>query len=620
MRLSDTQAEIVRHGDGPLLVVAGPGSGKTRVLTERVRRLLQTAEGRFRILALTFTNKAANEMKERLAEFPAVNELAFIGTIHGFCAEVLAERGKWVGVDGPPAIFEAQQDRREVLLVAVQEDRALQEEINALPNVQARLRLLDSWLSMISEAKNHLLTPEMLQAGNDRRVYEGYERGLRASGAVDFDDLLLLTYRLFVERPKIADFYRRLYSYVCIDEAQDLNEAQYQLIRALTGPEYRNVMMVGDPKQAIFAWNGADPKYLKLFERDFGARKIPLSENFRSSRAVVEAACSLVPEYTLEGQLPVAGAADLLKGRDEREEADRVLSHLQWLLDEGHDDIEGRITLQRCALLARSRYALSAVEEKLVQLQWPFYKQLTAQHESESDLMLDFGLGLRLLSNPQDQLHLGMLRARWQLPEDKRGQDGWEARSAGIEQELVTTLVQQVSKPDQRAVLEAVQILRRQGGELAFMKALDHLQTFAAKQMVPEARALVMSDAETWKSHWNCYVRSQPSGRRSLTSFLGQVALGTTQQQDQEGLALLTIHSAKGLEFDVVIVMGMVEGILPDYRAQGNALLEEKRSAFVAVTRSRRLVALSYPETRIMPWGEIKQCIPSRFIRGMGLL
>jgi ATP-dependent DNA helicase UvrD/PcrA len=617
--LSPTQRRIVQHDNGSLLVVAGPGSGKTRVLTERIRRLLNEGKGHFRILALTFTNKAANEMKERLAEFPDIDKRAFIGTLHSFCVEVLANRGKSVGINKLPNIFESYQDCKQVLLQAVMYDPEypeLRREFKNVGNAKEQEKLLNRWLGMIGEAKNNLLLPTMLDNEIDRKVYKAYNDSLRVSDAVDFNDLLLLTYRLFQERPRIADFYRRQYRYICIDEAQDLNEAQYQVLRALCGSEHRNVMMVGDPKQAIFVWNGANPKYLDLFEQDFDAKRIIMNENFRSSQAVVKAAKALDPEYEIEGELPIAGSIELIVGKDETDEAIQVLDYIQNLIDNGHQDVEGSITLEHCTLLGRNRYVLSTVEKELNRRHLPYYKQLSTQHESESNLLQDFELCLRLLTNPRDRLHMEMLLKRWNVREEDIL---FSNNNIDNGLNLLSDLKKKVSGKYQETVLYAMEAMEWTQQNFKFLKAMDYLKIFAENMKSQEERALIMEDIKVWREHWDSFLHSQPGGQHSLTSFLGQIALGTTQQPRKEGLALLTVHSAKGLEFDVVVIMGMMVGTFPDYRARGAALQEEKRNMFVAVTRSKRLLYLSYPMTKVMPWGDVWRQKPSRYLKDIGL-
>lgn len=616
IRLSEIQQQIVQHGDGPLLVVAGPGSGKTRVLTERIRRILNEGKGHFRILALTFTNKAANEMKERLTEIPEIDRRAFIGTFHSFCMEVLANRGKAVGIEKLPNIFESYQDRKQVLLKSIMDDPETKSVLVRSSEENDRGRLLDRWLEMIGSAKNNLLLPEMLEDDLDRKVYELYNNGLRASNVVDFDDLLLLTYRLFQERPIIADFYRRQYRYICVDEAQDLNEAQYRVLQALCGLEYRNVMMVGDPKQAIFVWNGADPKYLDLFEQDFGAKKISINENFRSSQVVVRAAKALAPEYEVDGQPSIMGSIKLIEAEDEKQEAALVIDYVQDLIESGHEDIEGPMTLDRCALLGRNRYVLAAAEDELRRLKLPYYKQLSTQHESESGVLKDFEVGLRILANPRDMIHLGILLRRWKIHEDSASLNG--NLTDGLE--LLTHFKEIISENDHVVVIEALESIEVKEREFKFSKALDYLYKYAEMKECQDDAALIIEDIKTWRKHWDSYLRSHPGGQHSLISFLGQVALGTTQQPRQDGIALLTVHSAKGLEFDVVIIMGMVEGTFPDYRAKGSALLEEKRNAFVAVTRSKRLLGFSYPKRKLMPWGSVKKQKASRYLKDLGLI
>lgn len=616
MHLSDTQQQIVQHDNGALLVIAGPGSGKTRVLTERIRRLLTETKGHFRILALTFTNKAANEMRERLAEFPDIHQRAFIGTLHSFCLEVLANRGKSIGIEGRPNLLESNQDRRQILLHAVTQDPELQSELYTSGDNKAQRKRLGQWFEMIEQAKKALHPPEAVKDYVERRVYEAYNQALRLSNTIDFDDLLLLTYQIFTERPKIANFYCRQYRYICIDEAQDINEAQYQVIYTLCGSDYRNVMMVGDPKQAIFGWNGADPRYLERFERDFQAKKIEMIENFRSSEAVVHTSRKLEPNYRVEGSLPIRGEILLLDADNEEHEAVLVVNFLQDLMEKGHQDIEGSITLKHCAILGRTRYVLPNIEKELSQRQILFHKQLSPHDGSESDLLKDFELCLRLLINPSNRFHLSILLNRWQIDEQvvlrQNGSNGLK---------LIETLGELTSENRKDPILQAVKALNyTDQGNCQFLKALNKLKQYVETLDNEEEQALIIEDTELWSSHWNRFLRLEPGGKHSLDLFLSQLAMGTTQQPEQEGLALLTVHSSKGLEFDIVFIVGMTEGTFPDYRAKGKALEEEKRNMFVAVTRAKRILVFSYPKNKKMPWGDVRQQQPSQYLKMFDLI
>lgn len=615
VRLSAFQKDIVNHEDGALLVVAGPGSGKTRVVTERIRRLLTIPRKHFRVLALTFTNKAANEMAERLEDVAEVRDRIFVGTMHSFCTEVLANRGKSVGITSLPNIFESYPDRKQVLADAVRGDPELVRELTSAGGPKQQNQRLDQWLSAIGDAKNALRFPDTVEDPFLRRLYEGYDAGLRACGVVDFDDLLLLTYRLFEERPEIGAFYRRQYRYICVDEAQDLNEAQYRLLCALCGKDFFNVMMVGDPKQAIFVWNGADPKYMDMFVRDFNAKRVGLNENFRSSRAVVSAAQTLDKSYTIEGQLPIAGVVEIRECEDEELEAEFVVSKMEQLMKAGHRDVEGALNAERFGMLGRNKFVFAPLEKHLRERGFTFHKKLSAAtYESESDVMEEFELALRVLSNPLDRLHLGKLAAGWQSATDVDAIYGNRDLRTIMGLEILETLCSQAKAGYCDIAMRAVRTVRWTTDDFKFLKGLESVERDAA-ELSEDERALVMHDVAQWRKHWNYFVRSEPGGRHSVSLFLNQVALGTTQQPKQEGAALLTVHSAKGMEFDVVFVIGMSEGTFPDYRAIGAAMQEERRNAFVAVTRSRRLLYLTYPKVKEMPWGDTRVQQPSRFIK-----
>lgn len=603
-RLSRQQEEVVFHTDGPLLVVAGPGSGKTRVLTERVRNLLTNVAGHFRVLALTFTNKAADEMRERLSDLGDSRHRAFIGTLHGFCLEMLSERGKYVGVDGTPNIFENFKDRKEILLKAIAEDPLLEFEINSIEDPRARGKRVDDWLIMISRIKAHPISYAIIEDAMEQRVLESYDAGLRACNAYDFDDLLILTYRLLTENPKLADFYRRLYQFVCIDEAQDLNEAQYAVICALCGENYKNVVFVGDPKQSIYGFNTSSPKYMERFGLEFGAKKIELTENFRSSQAVVEKAKLLDSNYSVEGRIPVPGEYGVIIGKNSEDEAKLIVDKIQNLFSTGHPDIEGPIVPASCAILGRTRFVLLDVEKELRSRKIPFYKRLTSTHENESDAVEDFQLSLRLIANPRDRLHFSALAKRWCVESPLTSSDAIAS---------IKTMAGHSTNFSSKIVVRALDALVYSSNKLDLMPSLDEL-LIQADMLDEEKKRAIYEDVFVFRQEWDQYLRSNNSAR-TVGGFMSSKALGVTQKSTREGVGLLTVHSSKGLEFDVVFMAGMAEGTFPDFRAKiGPTMDEERRSAFVAVTRSKRLLYLSYPHMRLMPWGDWKVQKPSRFI------
>lgn len=350
------------------------------------------------------------------------------------------------------------------------------------------------------------------------------------------------------------------------------------------------------------------------FKTEFGAEEIELTENFRSSSAVVELARSLEPKYMVEAQLPIPGRVAVLVGQDEASEAQLVVDELERLVANGHPDVEGGVVLSRCAILGRTRFALLAIERELKTRSIPHFKRLTANHENESEAVDEFQLGLRILANPRDSLHLTALAKNW-------GVAKIESQPAEGERDVPSLLTKMAgTNPRAIAVAEAITLVARKGRRLDLMPAIGRLREHA-DSLAETERLPIYEDATVFEQEWDQYLRAA-NANPSISGFMSSKALGATQQASREGVALLTVHSSKGLEFDVVFVAGMADGTFPDYRAQHKPkeLAEERRNAFVAVTRSRRLLYFSYPARRVMPWGDVKTQSPSPYLRQAGLI
>ena len=380
INLSEMQKQIVYAEDGPIYVKASAGSGKTRVLTERVRYLLNKSKKK--VLALTFTNKAGEEIKERLKDISEIDKRVFVGTFHSFCQHILENHGNLIGFSKMPHIFEDETDRIELVGQAIQQTPSYAikyKKQNEKQKRDFRYRVL----SFISEVKRKLIAENELYKYTDDEdivlLYQNYQDILHAQNAIDFDDLLLLAYSLFVNFPKTASLYRRSFYAICVDEAQDLNNAQYQLLLALANNEFTNIMMVGDPNQSIYHFNGSSPDYMdKKFVRSFKPVIFELNENFRSSKAVLLAAKKVVPDAEYITGTVKKGLFDLNGFSDEEEESQWIVDKIKELLAiKKHKDIEGEITYEKIAILARNKYIFNPLETQLHDNSLPFYYKMT---------------------------------------------------------------------------------------------------------------------------------------------------------------------------------------------------------------------------------------------------
>jgi len=618
------QQRVIDLDEGTYLLTAPPGSGKTQILVERSIRLLgESAGGSFRILALTFTTRAADELRDRVADGVASEWRRMTTcTFHAFALDVLRHYGERIGVGPQLTVFESEDDRLESLA------QALTEEGYGLKREAEDLLVLRAVIAEISRLKRSLVPPEAAprieQHGIEIDVaYRAYARKLRQLGAADFDDLLLLANRLFAEHPRVARHYRRMYRYVLIDEAQDTSRAQYELLRSLLGDEHRNVLMVADADQAIFAFAGSDFRYLKDFEHDFDAERLNLTSNFRCAGSIVAAAGRLIHHNpaTRRPQMTCAGDAEghwhLVEAADEEAEAATVTSELQRLLADGLNpdwlsaDEATAVRPEQVCVLARSRYALTATHSALEAADIPC--QFGSGDAGLFDTRLFRGLhyALRVASNPRDLLSLENLVALLE-PASEKERESWRTRS-------VSELLIELAKPVGVA-LNVKSLLDPTASGNAFEAALKPLTTLAATNgaIVDEAERMIR-DAESLNERWRAFGRSKPPEERDLGGFLNHLSLAGRSSLTDPGVRVLTIHAVKGLEFRAVFLVGMNEGTFPDYRSTDTRAIEdERRNAYVAVTRAGRYLQLSRPRSRVMPWGDVRSQAPSRFLGELG--
>ncbi len=604
VELSSQQESIVYADADAIYVKASAGSGKTRVLTERVRHLLSQTDKK--ILALTFTNKAGEEIKERLEDIENIGEKTFVGTFHSFCQSILEMRIHLLGYDEMPHIFENESDRLELIANA----------INQIPSYVLRYEQLDikkqksfsyRALNFISDVKRKLISESDIENHTEDEniilLYRTYQDILRNQNAVDYDDLLLLAYNIFIEFPKVASLYRRSFYAICIDEAQDMNNAQYQFLKALTNGELKNVLMVGDPNQAIYHFNGSSSDYMdKEFVNDFSPTVVELTENFRSSKAVLRAANKLIPaSENIEG-LVKEGVFKLYKVENEEKEARWVVSEIQEFIQLKTDsDIEGDITLETIAILARNKYLFKTIEENLKQSNIPYYYRMTpGALKFESKAMQIFDLAFRVKLNSYDDLHLKRLMKCLSLSTDK--------------QINLSAIIEQLKNKSQKKIIKLVNSLNESGDNL--IKQISDFKEQITETDEEEKRML-WGDIEELLKHWHNYAKN--TDNKSLHQFKNAMALGKTHPlSEHNGLTLSTVHTMKGQEFDIVFIIGLDDETFPDYRAVrsgGVDLTQEKNNLYVAFTRSKRWLYVSYPAKRTMPWGDTKSRRISRFLK-----
>ncbi|MDP8234419.1 MAG: ATP-dependent helicase [Candidatus Saelkia tenebricola] len=612
INLSDKQREIVLVEDGPIYVKASAGSGKTRVLTERIGNLL--GKTKRKILALTFTNKAAKEMKERLPNFADINKRLFVGTFHGFCQYVLENHGNLIGLPKAPHIFEEESDRIKLIEQAIEQTPSYSNDYKN-QNKKEQQKFCYKVLSFISQVKRECMLEEELLNKNKNEnfvmLFKTYQDILVSQNAIDFDDLLLLVYKLFIQNPETASLYRRTYQYICVDEAQDLNNAQYQVVLALTNGKHKNVMMVGDPNQSIFGFNGSSPDFMnKSFVEDFKPKIFELKENYRSSQAVLKAAEKLIPSSNDVVNTVIKGIFEIHKANNEEGEAGWICDKINEFIQQGkHSDIEGDITFEKIAILARNKYVFNKLEETLNERGIPFYYKMTPGGiKFESEAINIFDLAFRIKLNPQDNLHCRRLCELLEIKYDKTIS--------------LSGLILKVDSEIKNQVLKTVNNLANDGRNVKV--TLEKLKNFMKNKDLKlddnEVR-MILNDIDEILKHWFNYAKM--TDKKSLQQFKNAMALGQTHPLTQyNGVTLSTVHTMKGQEFDIIILMGVDDETFPDYRAirsGGVEMVQEKNNLYVAFTRAKRFLFAVWPQKRLMPWGDSKDRKISRFLENFTL-
>ncbi|MDX6490841.1 MAG: ATP-dependent helicase UvrD/PcrA [Gaiellaceae bacterium] len=620
--LNPAQREAVLATEGPLLVVAGAGSGKTRVLTYRVAHLINACGVKpNEILAITFTNKAAGEMRERLEDLlgPVARSI-WILTFHAACGRILRREAQRLGYRSNFTIYD-QADQ-------VRLTKACLEELDRDPK-----RFVPRGIhAQISAAKNQLVTPEeyaeRVSSFHDQtvaEVYDLYQKRLIASNAVDFDDLLMLTVQVLESFPEARERWQKAFRYILVDEYQDTNHAQYRLLQLLS-EKHRNVCAVGDPDQSVYGFRGADIRNILEFERDFGETKtIALEQNYRSTNTILESANAVISNNrerkpkNLWSELGEGEPVRALEVEDEHAEARFVAAEIALLGEEGFNGSE-------IAVFYRTNAQSRVLEDVLVR-QGVGYQVIGGPRFYERAEVKDVVAYLQAIDNPFDAVSLQRIAnrprrgigdaslARLQTYADAHGLSLWEtlghAEPAGIAAAPLRAVQQLHSLLQSLQAgaleLEVPEVIERVLERSGYMDTLRAERTIEAQGRMENLQELV-SAAQEYQA-----TASEPS----LSGFLQEISLYSDQDAirgEQSLVTLMTLHNAKGLEFRAVFMIGMEEGIFPHARSiEEQGLEEERRLAYVGMTRAKERLVLTHASARSL-YGSRSYNLPSRFL------
>ena len=623
--LNDKQYEAVVNTEGPCLIIAGAGSGKTKVLTHKIAYLIGEKNVKpWDILAFTFTNKAANEMKTRVEGL--IGDMAsdmWMGTFHSICVRILRKQIDRIGFDTSFVIFDTS------------DQKTLIKQIVKNQNLDDKLFSDRSVLSEISNAKNDMLEPEaytMKVRGDYRRekiaeIYEIYQRKLKENNAIDFDDIINFTIKILIENPDLLEYYSSKFKYVLVDEYQDTNKSQFTLVTLLAS-KYGNITVVGDNDQSIYSFRGADITNILNFEKDFpGTRIIKLEQNYRCTQSILNAANEVIKnnEAKYEKKLWTENERGALpkvyRGENEYDEANYVVRQINSL------KIEEYYKNSDFTILYRMNSQSRALEDILRRENIP-YKIVGGLKFYERKEIKDIIAYLRLIQNTNDNLSLTRI-----INEPKRGVgktslDNIDALSAnagvsmydiiknadnyglnrvhGNTREFINTIEDLRARKDSMKISELIKATLTQSG---YTKALELENTIEAETRLENLDEFLTVAIEF----------EEESADNSLSEFLEGITLSSDldgMEETEDSVTLMTLHSAKGLEFPVVFLVGMEEGIFPGYKSIGEPqeLEEERRICYVGITRAKQLLHLTCARQRTI-FGSTSCNAVSRFIK-----
>ena len=607
--LNKEQKEAVLHKEGPCLVLAGAGSGKTKVLTTRIANMINEGIYSGNILAITFTNKAAKEMRDRISNMTN-NNYAFVGTFHSFGLRVIRENTEKLGLTSNFTIIDSDDVSSVIKKIMKEFDISTKEY--SVSYIRNKISFIKNEMLSESEVDKYLNSPPEKVAV---KVYREYEKILKRNNAVDFDDLLKKPVELFMQNDDILDKYQEKYRYILIDEYQDTNEVQYKLVKLLAS-KYRNLFVVGDVNQSIYGFRWSNYKNILNFEKDYpDSKSITLNQNYRSTNTILNAANSVIKnnierkEVNLYSTFGDGVKIKYFRGNDEKDEVKLVVDEIKKLLDKGYE-------YNDFAILYRTNAQSRNVEDAILKVNWP-YKVVGSYYFYKRKEIKDLLCYLRLISNHQDDVSLERV-----INVPKRGIGDTSINNLrSIARENNECMFKCLSKPKEVEFKKLILELTEDAKDKDLTELIDVvLEKSGMKEELEKEHTLEadirLENLMEFKSITENYQKE--TGTVNLEDFLEDISIVADQSEHEtldNAVTLMTMHAAKGLEFKVVFLIGMEEGIMPHSMSlnEESELEEERRLCYVGITRAKERLYITNAKRRML-FGNTSMNPPSRFI------